>query len=504
MKKTKTLYLLVLLTLIYNSSQAQILTINDIRNFKIDKNTVITIDEALVDPASFPYEIIGTGGYKTRFKIADNVNASMSQGTFSEINLISDIIGPITSTSPLKILDQYVFTTGNTILQNVTDINDLLVNDVVSISGAIYAIDNSMQLSRIEKKQALDEWRLRGFAQNITANTFTIGGLTINLNGVMATGCNTGFINNTFVSIKAVPDMLYSEGIPLTTLTEIVCEVADVDEDLNDSIPVVVEGFVSEILDLVSFKINNLIVFIDAQTDIDNGEIEHLDIGTKIEVQGIIDTENRFIAAETIRFINHRVKIVAPVSPTDISLDTSINILGIEVLITPQTRDDDNIISNGLFESRQVELRGFIDEQGQIFAQRIKDKGDTDFDEITLRGDISEINQPFININGTVIDATSSLFELEEGLVTLEQFFSHIQIGMQISIEDASYDQITKVLTEGTIEIEEEELEDDPDNDLDNEVFHTQNNANREIIGTGGIGIATVTGTEMIFRSGLE
>ena len=498
MKKINCLF--IILIMLCGSANSQIVTVNDIRDFNIDENTIIKIDSAVIDPADFPFEIIGTGGYKIRFRIANDVNATMSQGTFSELNLISDINGPITNINPLKILDQKVFATGNTNFQNLTQITDLLTGDLVSISGAIYAIDNSMQLSRLEKKQELDNWKLRGYAKNVMADTFTIGDLTVNRNGVMATGCDNGFLNNTFVSIKATPDLSYFEGQPLTTLTEINCETADVDDDVNDSIPIVVEGFVSEIIDLVSFKINDLTIFIESETDIDNGEIEHLDIGTKIEVQGIIDTVNRLITADTIRFINHRIKMEAPVSTSDVVLNTSISILGNDVFFTPQTRDDDNIITQGLNENSQVEVRGFIDDNGKMFAQRIKDKGDEDEQDVSLRGDITAINQPYISINGINVDSTLSEFEVDEGLVSLEEFFDRIEVGMQISIEEASYDNQTKELSLGTIELEEEELEDDADHELE----FIKTNSHREIIGTGGIGIATVTSTEMIFRSGFE
>lgn len=496
MNKNKSLSVILLFITI--QTQAQIININDIRKFNINENTVITIDGNTIN--TVPIDIIGSGGYKIRFRIADDVNATISQGTFSEINLISDIIGPITSIQPFTILDQEVFITADTVLDNHSSMNDLSIGNFVKISGAINAVDNSIELSRLELGPTISEWKLRGFARNITPTTFSIGTLTVNNNGLTPSNCLNNSINNAFVSIKASADLSYSSGQILTTLTAIECQTADVDEDSNDSVPVVIEGVVSDFVDLVSFKINNLTVFFDEDTSFDNGELEHLDVGTKIEVQGLLDTNNRLIDAQTIRFIHHRVKIIAPVAPIDITLNQSIVIMGINVQIIPQTRDDDEIISSGLIEETQVELRGFVDSEGNVFAQRVKDVGDADAQETKLRGDVTAINQPFITVLGKTIDTTNSFMFLDDITATSEEFFAELQIGMQLSIEDASYNEMTNTLTLGEVEIEEQELEDDPDDfskDSSKEV-------KIDIIGSGGVGIATITGSEVIFNSGFE
>ena len=492
MKNKTPIFIILLLSL---STYSQVIKVNGIRQFEINNSTIIKLDG--IQQTTIPIDIIGSGGFKIRFKVGNNVNPTISQGTLTEINLISDIKGPITSTNPLKILDQAVFVTGDTVLENLLDTSSLTVNDLVSVSGAINALDNDMQLSRLELHNSLSQWKLRGFVHNITATSFTIGALTININAVTPTNCNNGFVDNVFVSIEATPDATYSAGNPLTTLTTITCETPDVDEDSNNSVPTVVEGMISDIIDLSSFKINGLTVFFDINTSFDNGEAEHLDIGTKVEVQGLLDTNTRFITADTIRFINHRVKIITPIMPADIILNQSINMLGQTILFTPETRDDDAIMSAGLLTQSQVEMRGFVDSQGQIFAQRVKYRGSPDSTHIHVRGDITSLNKPFVSINNIDIDATNSLFELDGGTVTIDAFFANLQVGMQLVIEDATFNQTTQKLTYGDIELVEQELEDD----ADQQKSATQT---REIIGTGGVGLATVTGSEVIFHSSFE
>ncbi len=501
MKKIKTI--LVLLTILFSTLiNAQLIKVNGIRDFVIDSKTLITLDGAVIGNNTL-FEIIGHGGYKIRFKVGGDVNSTISTGTLSELDFISDIKGPITNLNPLTILEQSTFSTSETNLINLASVADLNVGDLLNVSGAINEVDNSMQLSRLELDNSLSQWKLRGFARNITATDFTIGTLSINTNAVTATNCPNGFSENVFVEIKATADASYTSGNPLTTLTSIECQTPDVFQDPNNTIPVVVEGMVSEIIDLSSFRINDLVVFFDANTSFDNGEAEHVDVGTRLEIQGFLDTNTRFVNATTVRFTHHRVKFVGPIMPADITIGESITVFGKQISTVPQTRDDDSIISAGIATERQVEVRGFIDSAGAIYALRIKDKGTPDNADTKLRGNITAINQPLIELNGITIDATSSIFEIGTGTVDITTFFSMIQIGMQLSIENASFDNNTNILSLGKLELVEQELEDDPDD------FNKSNSipVTKEIIGHGGVGLATVTRIEvieLIFSSDFE
>ena len=488
----------------------KMLNVNKIRNFSITSSTAITIDGVIQDYATF--EVIGTGGYKIRFKVANDVNPSISQGTLEELQLISDIKGPVTGLNPLSVLDQELFSIDDTRLIGLSDLNNLVLGDELSVSGAIESNNNSLQISRIEKfPTALTEWKLRGTVTNLTANTFMIGSLLINNNMLVATNCNGALSTNDFVTIKATPDASYQAGNPLTTLTSIECETPDVNSDVEyTGIPAVIEGFVSEVINFESFKVNDLVVFIDTNTtEFDNGESEHIDVGTKIEIQGLLNTLisngniiTQRIFASTIRFTHHRIKIIAPASPADIG-SNSLQLFNKTILTTPQTQDDDLVLINGISSDRQIEVHGFIDSDGQMYALRIKNKDSADSQDVRLRGSITAINKPMMEINNIQIDATSSEFEQLTGLVDtdIDTFFNSIQVGMQASIEYASYDSNTQTLSLGELEIEEEELEDNPD-DMPNKTI--ANNNTKEVIGTGGVGLATITVPEKVFNSGFE
>ncbi len=479
----------------------KVLNVNGIRNFNIINTTLITIDGINQDYETF--EVIGTGGYKIRFKVANDVNPTISQGTLEELQLLSDIKGPITSLNPLSVLDQKIFTTNDTRLINLNNSNTLTLGTDVSVSGAIDSVNNSLQLSRLEQHSTpLNEWKLRGKVSNITSTNFMIGNLTINSNMVTPINCDNGFIDGVFASIKSTPDTSYSGSMPLTTITSIECETPDVDQTLNNSIPSVVEGFVSEIINFESFKINDLIVFIDSNTQFDNGELEHIDIGSKIEIQGLLNTDTREVTASTVRFIHHRIKIIAPATPADIGIN-SVTLFNKTIFTTPQTQDDDMVLNNGISTDRQIEVRGFIDSDGQMYALRVRNRDTIDFQDVKLRGDVTMINKPMLEINGIQIDASASEFEQISGIVDMDidTFFSSLQLGMQASIEEASYDNNSHIISLGKLEISELELEDDPD-DLPSKNSSSPNI--KEVIGTGGVGLATITIPNLIFKGSFE
>ncbi len=486
---------------VIGSGGFKILNVNDIRNYTINSSTILSIDGIIQNITTF--EVIGSGGYKIRFKVAEDVNTTISQGTLEELHLISDIKGPITNLDPLEIMNQGSFITSDTILVNINNINSLQMGDDVSASGAIDAVTNSLQLSRLEKHSSnLSEWKIRGFVKNITANTFMIGGLTININAIMPSNCNNGFINNVFVSVKATPDAGFTGNNALTTLTSVECESPDVNQAMNNSIPSVVEGIVSDVINFDSFKINDLIILVDANTEFDNGELEHIDVGSKVEVQGLLNTTTREINASTVRFIHHRIKILAPASPIDIT-NNSLQLFNKIILTTPLTQDDDLLLINGISTDRQIEVRGFIDSAGQMYALRVRNRDTADAQNVKLRGDVTAINKPFLSINDILIDASFSEFQQLSGLVNndIDIFFNDLSTGMQASIKEATYDPISHIISLGLLEISEQEIEDDPNSITTKSLGSI---TTKEVIGSGGVGLATITVPTLIFKSDFE
>ena len=477
-------------------------TINDIRNYTINQDTLIFLDKTAIGQSL--YEIVGSG-YKSRFRLLNDVNANSTVGTLESITLITDIKGIVTTLNPLTIMNQNILSTADTVLVNLNAVTDLLVGDSVEVSGYINQ-DNSLQVSRIEKKTALSSWMLRGYVTAITgSSSFNMADLNILSNGLTPLCPNSNIVVGDFLEIEATVDGSFTTGQPLSTLTALECQSPDIDPTPEGIIPAVIEGFVSQVFEPPTplvFMLNDIRIETDDQTIFDNGETEHIDLGVNIEAQGLLDSDAGTLVASKIRFLQHRVKIKAPLANKDIILGQSITILGNLFLATPQTIDDDFILANGLTSDQQVEIRGFIDSSGQGYLLKVRDRGSVDFSDVSLRGDVSILNNPFITVLNTVIDATNSLIEDEENqVITLAELFAVLEVGSQIEIEDAFYDHNNNTLSGGTIEIDEIETEDDPDSAT---IVNT-----KEIVGSGifsaGKGIATITRTtDIIFNSGFE
>lgn len=162
MKKINILFILVLF-LFSSSLVAQTINVNGIRDFTITESTLVTVNGN--SGVQFPFEIIGTGGFKARFIVDSDVNATISQGTITEIIILSDISGPVTSLSPLKIMDQSVYVTGDTVLAGIASMDDLNLGDLVTVAGSINEADNSMQLSRLELMPTLMNGHYEGLQE---------------------------------------------------------------------------------------------------------------------------------------------------------------------------------------------------------------------------------------------------------------------------------------------------------------------------------------------------
>ncbi len=499
-------YLAVMLVMGVGGIQAQVV-FNDIRGLDVDDATLITVDGVVITSSQLQ-EIIGLG-YKGRFRAGSDVNVSVSQGTLTELHLIIDYKGIVTSTSPLRVMDQPVLVTGDTVLVGLNDVATLQVGDEVSISGII-AADGSMEATRLEKPaQPLSEWKVRGYLQavNTPPGTIRIGDLQVSTGTVTFSDCTNGPGVGDFVEIEGVADAAYSAGDVWQTASTLTCQAPDVDQDPDGEVPALIEGFITAVIDFSSFVINGVTVLIDNDTEIDNGELEHLDVGIRVEVQGILDSDTGLLSANVIRFLNIRIKAEGVVSPSDIQPGQSISLFGLVFQVTPQTRDDEGILANGLAQNRQVEVRGFVDDTGQLFALRVRDRGSPDPDDAELRGPVTSINPPLLSIQGVMVDTSASTLMLDEQPISATDFFAMLQVGSQIEVEYASFDAANGLFTGGVVDIHEVETEDYPES-VPEDPTDKVGSVTKEIIGlgfTGGRGVATVTRVDnIIYRSGFE
>ena len=468
-------------------------TINNTRIFQIDDNTII-LEDGVINT-----NLLGQGGtgYKVRYKIGEDVNENMTRGTIDEVNFINTHKGPITSLEPFRIFNVDTLITADTFFDDNLTLEDIQVNDELKISGFVDT-NSTIIASRIESdNDPLTEWKLSGYISNFTVTQFNIQNQVVVVGGIIDDNCPTGLANGEFVEIKATPDETFTSGSALTTVTKIECAPEGINTLPDGFIPVALEGLVDfeDIQGSNQFSIAGQIVNVSISTVYINGEIDDIVVGAKLEVEGLMDTTTSEIDALKIKFKEIRFKFEEPVLPGDVIPNESIQLFGQTILTTPQLRDEDNIMSSGLGSPTQVEVRGYADGAGNLYATRVRERDEPDPNDVTVEGKITLIAQPMIEVYGVMVDTSTSIFiDINGASIDSTAFFNQIVIGTQVEIEDdASVDENTNIVSGGIIRIDDEDDTDSTSNQRSNVGINQ------------GLGIGTVTSfADEVFSNSFE
>jgi len=162
------------------------------------------------------------------------------------------------------------------------------------------------------------------------------------------------------------------------------------------------------------------------------------------------------LTAHRIRFRESRVRIEAPVAPDDILEGEFLEIMRIRVHVTSLTEDEDEIVSVGIGTEAQIEVRGFADGNGKVFATRIRIRGEgiPDFNDVRLRGSVSNIpGQPVFEILGVSVDTTDTmgitLFDVNGFIVSQDEFFNQLAVGSEVDVENGMYTELNNTISDG-------------------------------------------------------
>lgn len=464
-------------------------SINDIRHFDIDGNTIIKEDDQVIP------EIRGQGGtgFKVRYRI-ENVNQDITGGTVQEINFINTHKGPVTSLDPFKIFNVDAQLTSDTFFDDGLIFEQIVVGDELKLSGFVDA-NSSLLVSRVEADdEPLTEWKLSGFVSGLSATQFNIQNQVVMIGSAAIDDCDIGLSNGLFVEIKATPDASFIPGSSLNTVTKIECKPEGIITLPGDVIPVALEGMVdSENIDASnSFTISGQQILVNASTVYVNGEVDDIVVGVKVEVEGLMNTTTSVIDAYKVKFKEVRFKFEEPVLPSEVNTGSFITLFGKNIYMTPQLRDEDGIMNSGLPAETQVEVRGYADSEGILYATRVRERGNPDALDVNVDGMVTAINNPEIEIFGVKVDTTSSLFlDINGQPITASQFFAQIDIGTELEVDDAVVNESTQVVSGGVIQIDE--------NDDSSQINQPKQGVNE------ALGVGTITGRpDSIFSDGFE
>lgn len=438
--------------------------INDIREFEIDADTEIFRDGDPITQAEL--EQPANEGMVAQVDVGDDVSDDFTSGTAVTINIDNLVKGPVTSVSPLQVLQQTVVVNADTSLLNMGgNVANLVIGNIVEVSGFADS-NNVIQATRIERKAGgILVWKLTGPVDFVVPASFQIGNQTVELNGVVPDDCGGGLQDGDLVEVKATPIAGFTAGDPLDTVTDVECEVPglDIPAGATGVIEAEVEGLVTAVTTLSDFRVNGQRVITTAATTFEGGAAQDIVLGAKLEAEGTLNTATGILTAEEIEFRETRIRIEAPVQPGDVDTDADmLTIMTIPVIANSLTKDEDRIFIDGLPGTWQVEINGFVDGAGEVIATEVKVTSMTpDFSDVRLRGPAETLvpNDSF-DIAGVTVDVTTAVSIKDERIepaadLTPALFFDAISSGTPVQVEKGTYNPVTETITSGEIEIED-------------------------------------------------
>ncbi|WP_146151949.1 DUF5666 domain-containing protein [Ahniella affigens] len=362
------------------------------------------------------------------------------------------LIGLVTQSSPLAVLGQPLTITADTNLLGVGPSLTLPLGTPVVVSGLVDA-NGSVLASLVERRGALPpRFLLTGpvTAIGAPASLVQVGAQWVDLAGLAVADCVAAAPQvGEFLEIRATGTASLPPGATLGGVTDARCV---------DLVPVgtpaatgFLEGLVTEVTSATQFLMGDLTINILPETTFALGSIEDLDPGVGVILHGSYVDATHFDAAD-IEFVYQVVRFEGPVAPAAVLPGTQITVLGIPVRWSAQVRDRDDILAQGLTQSRQVQVRGYVDRQNRAFATLVRDRGNPDASDVAVRGPVQAITPPRVTIQGLQVDTTGATFADEFGApLTAEQFFAGVQVGQMVDASAAVYNAAQQSLLAGAI-----------------------------------------------------
>ncbi len=387
-------------------------------------------------------------------EVLGSVNEDGVTGTAEVVRSEPLLVGPISTldvqNNSLVVLGQPVTVLSTTSFAgdfSPRDVNGLPLDAVVRIHGTLGG-NGRIIASRIEPATDNESYRLTGKLDELdtAARRLRINALSVDYaSATLADFPGDAPEVDQLVRLEGsrlegdllFADVLAFEGNRLRRLC--------FEDDDDDNCEVEIEGYVSRFVSVEDFDVNGVRVFVDEETEFDEGAAADLALDVRIEIEGIVD-ENGLLLAEEIEFLDDLdpVKIEATASAVD--QDTGvITLLGIGVEVTPRTRLEDfsssvsfPFVPGDIRVGDRLEVVGREIEEVDvdIRAARLERKDDDDSGEVFLRGFVEAVAPPQLTILGVTIQTDAGTdFDADGGELPAEEFFARVQPGDLVEVE---------------------------------------------------------------------
>ncbi len=170
----------------------------------------------------------------------------------------------------------------------------------------------------------------------------------------------------------------------------------------------VISGFGSVIINGVHYNTDNATVLFD---DVESTEA-NLQVGMLVTLHGEVNVANNNGVATTIKFERD---IEGEVIDNNFFVDESLNIMGQTVFVNNETIFDSKVVAitamGEIAAGNFVEVSGFSDGSGQIFATRLEVKAASrEAETVELQGLITERVNSTFTLGNLLVDATNAEF----------------------------------------------------------------------------------------------
>jgi hypothetical protein len=353
--------------------------------------------------------------------VVGSTDPSQVSGSADAIYYESEVCGIVNQNDQpdqLEIMGQTVKYDSETVfdssIDTVASVAEIPVGAVVEITGYRTG-DNSLHATQITLLQSQyndgEQLIVNGVVTaGVSSGKFSMGTLTVVVDDV------TQFIN--------LPNNQITPGMAIKVKSK--RGLVNTNELLADQIQLnknqyVVAGNVLEIEGIVmnpnlqanEFQLNGYTVYFSAQTRFVDGAEDNLADGVKVEVEGVLLSDNQLEAGEITFRKSAKIDLIAPVTSINIA-DNQVNLSGVNVRLTNRTllKDDDRITKirqfslEDLSDGDRVKIKAFRDNlTQQIIAIQFRrvaaQSADSTF-EIT--GILDELNNAQAIIAGVAVD----------------------------------------------------------------------------------------------------
>ncbi len=347
------------------------------------------------------------------------------------VEYVETVKGPIQSinlvNNTFTALGQTVQVTATTTFDDIA-LSALLVGDIVEISG-MRDENQVIQASYVDKEDGALTYQVTGIISDLNATTFKVANLTVMHN-------DPSLVNGMLVDVIG----LASDFDGATLIASDIRPGFGLDPEEGEEIEV--EGFITDFTNTSLFEVNGTIIQTNSNTQVENGTLNDLALGVKVEVEGSV-TQGGVLLAEKIEIEpESELEIEAVVEAIDAASNT-ITIAGVTVIVNASTSfKDESDQKIQAFRLPNINVGDYLEikafDQGQgVTATKIVRKNPEN--ELQLEGEINSIDTVLFSLNvlGTnvVTDAFTEFRDANEMTITQAQFFALVSVGDSVEVK---------------------------------------------------------------------